>query len=262
MERMKDIKENPGNHPYSLEELQGYVKGTLDPVLSAKITSDLERYEELTSIIEGIRYFQDREEGSLDAFLADSLRSQAKLIGNPKPGRALSVRWTSRVAAAVVVILMAGLFVIINLLPDKAEADVLALTDDFLAQPYELRSFPTRGNDEAIPSGSWQQAYSSKQWQLAKDRIALLENTSIETIYYKGLCSLYLGEYQDASNLLAQVVELDDSRGYQENARWYLALAYIKSNRYPKARAVLKAISGMEAHFRKSEARELIKLMP
>ena len=257
---MKNIDKFQGNHPYSLEELEGYVKESLEPKLAAQITADIDRYEELGAIIEGIRYFEGRKAGSMGEFLEESMQEQSKAILDRGAGKSSTGGLFFRVAAAAVLVLLGGAYVLFNLLPNS-QADALAQIDQYLEQPYALRSFPTRGNEAALAEDSWQAAYQVGAWQLTIDRIAQLDEKSLETTYYQGLSLLYVGDYKESIAALNQVIAEDNRRGYQENARWFAALGYIKVGEREQALKLLEFITSQQGHFQYEEAQKLLDLL-
>ncbi len=77
--------------------------------------------------------------------------------------------------------------------------------------------------------------------------------------FYKGLCNIYLNEFEDAIKTFEYMLTQPYSY-YQEYAKWYIALCYIKINKNDTARLVLEDIAADTGFFSEKEKKVLRKL--
>ena len=80
---------------------------------------------------------------------------------------------------------------------------------------------------------------------------------NVDAHFYNGLCNIYLNDFRDAISSFEFILQQPYSY-YQEYARWYLALCYIKTNNNDTARTVLKEIIEANDTF-SDEAKEIFK---
>ncbi|MEL7148089.1 MAG: hypothetical protein AAFO69_17065 [Bacteroidota bacterium] len=257
---MKDFEKHSAKHPYSLQELRGYVQGTISTSLAAQIEADTDRFEELATIIEGIRYFEDKGEGSLEQYLDESFARQVKTIRDSDQNLAGKNAFFWRIAAAVA-LLVVSIFAFYYSVSSDA-SDVLAVVETHLQQPYEMRNFPTRGSEGQSNIGTWQEAYQNDQWQVALDRLSATNpDNSNEVAYYEGLCYLYLGKPETGLKSFDFVLKHGTNRGYLENARWFAALSHLKAGNQIVARKILQQMISFDQHYKRKEARELLDIL-
>lgn len=102
------------------------------------------------------------------------------------------------------------------------------------------------------------QYYNDEKYQLAANEFQVLylgDSLKYDVSFYLGLSYLNTGSNTKAIKILNSVVENSDK--YQQQARWYLALAFLKNNQLDKAKTTLLKIKPLEYHY--SESREIIE---
>jgi hypothetical protein len=127
-----------------------------------------------------------------------------------------------------------------NDLDPMAEADRSIPADEVLKKG--LRSFKRGKWAEAIPKFD-----------------LLLENNSkdVNALFYKGICAWNLNRSLIAQNCLMKVLASENNVFHQE-AKWYLALAYIKAGETDTASELLNEIINEKGFYRK-QAKEALK---
>jgi tetratricopeptide (TPR) repeat protein len=100
------------------------------------------------------------------------------------------------------------------------------------------------------------EAYRAGDYPRASAGYAQIENPVDADLFYHGLSSLLSADTEQAIALLTQVASR--SGDFQQQARWYLALTYVKQGRYAQARILLAQIADNN-EFHHVEAKKLLK---
>ncbi len=69
------------------------------------------------------------------------------------------------------------------------------------------------------------------------------ENTDILSIFYAGICHLYLDQEEEALGAFQKVVKQNNNL-FVEQSKWYMAMCYIKFGDEEKAKTILKELKG------------------
>src|SRR5664280_736473 len=170
---------------------------------------------------------------------AESDFERNALILNKRSPKKKIWAWVAFPAAAAIV----GAFFLVKLLlpsynPDKLFAKYY--------EPLSAISPVTRSADETATNSyaSAIESYKNKNYQAAaagfSDAI-LKDPQNISPRFFLGVSQMALGNYEQAENILENVIE---SQGeYVKEARWYLGLAYIKTGNPEKARECFKILA-------------------
>jgi len=170
---------------------------------------------------------------------AESDFERNALILNKRSPKKKIWAWVAFPAAAAIV----GAFFLVKLLlpsynPDKLFAKYY--------EPLSAISPVTRSADETATNSyaSAIESYKNKNYQAAaagfSDAI-LKDPQNISPRFFLGVSQMALGNYDQAENILENVIE---SQGeYVKEARWYLGLAYIKTGNPEKARECFKILA-------------------
>ena len=95
--------------------------------------------------------------------------------------------------------------------------------------------------EKAFNDGNFQAAIEPLQAYL------LAHENSMEAWFYIGICKLETGEEDSAEMLFKQVTTIDSA--YKIEARWYLALTYLKKGEIEKCKVELEKIPEGSEHF-------------
>jgi hypothetical protein len=90
------------------------------------------------------------------------------------------------------------------------------------------------------------QAYELKEYDKASTLFQQLESSDTNR-FYEAMIALETEKYTTAVDYLENIIKNPDAR-FQQTARWYLALAYLKNEQTDKAKILLNEISHSEKH--------------
>ncbi|WP_144017465.1 tetratricopeptide repeat protein [Ekhidna lutea] len=235
---------------YNYELIEDYLNGILDSKTMSEVKHLLETDEVARGIAQGILNMKERfdaDESQMDDYLSQTLEKKQKLINDYSSQRS-SLR-IIKIAAAVLV-LAVSTFAIYQLTQPTLN-DVLAYE---LSQPYEM--FITSRDGE----GSLDHALVTYNNGNYAEVFNYIQNThTAQSSFLKGLSYLYLEEYESAITELQSVAN-SDSR-FEEQARWYLAIAYLQTDEPEKAKAILAQIKGNPNHYKAERAVEILDLL-
>lgn len=85
-------------------------------------------------------------------------------------------------------------------------------------------------------SGNYEDAYQQFQYSLSNG------NTNEAGWFYLGICAIELDRFNQAEEAFNKVLTMKDGR-YQEQAKWYLALNYLKADKLGQAKNMLLQIN-------------------
>jgi len=236
--------------------IEDYLDGTLGEeertIFEAKALAD----PELAKALDKLRMVRERlghqfrQEKS-----TTELRKTLSILGEqhfnkPDPATSLTfrryyMRW-ALVAAAFISLLIAVFF--------------LRTGNNDLYKEY--RKFPeagfvTKGNNISELAGV-DQAFNNGEYEIALNMLTayLINNPAdMEARFFAGLCAMELDRFSLAEASLKQILTTTNS--WSKEARWYLALAYLKQKRTKECHELLSQIDSQESHFK--EAQSLLK---
>jgi hypothetical protein len=246
---------------YNYDIIRDYLHGLVDRKTALEIGELIRTDEIARDIAEGIllldKEFNEREL-DVESYLETFRQAQLRKINTPTTlirDHKQKFPWL-QVAAVVILLIVAGVFAI-QWMTDKP--DLVTLIDQDLSQPYPVSNV-FRGPSTEGDYYRAVQLYQNKNYVQASQYFekAAQTETDLATItFYNGLSSLYSGHYSSAIKLLAGKT-VSASR-YSQQAQWYLALAYIKSDQTKKGMEILKRIVSSSTHYKRDEAVEFLE---
>ena len=246
---------NTNNIPeYSTEILIAYLNNDLNDQQMSDIRKDIDQSDELKSILEGLKFFEEGnqiDQSALNEFLSESLEQQNEIISSNTKKKPTISKFL--VAATVAFFMIGGWFLVQILSGPNVEEFMISEL-----QPYELRSVSTRGSLEQYKS--WEKAYQNQEWASAVELIEK-ELPNEELQFYMGQCQMQLDEYDKAAVSFGKVLEYDNPTGYLENARWYLILANLKLGDENLAIDELEKLISSNQIFKREEASKLLVIL-
>lgn len=246
---------------WNYELLADYVDGLVDKATQTQIETALKSSEEAAMIVSGIRFYY-REHGGdrdgLEVYLDDLAEQFRQKVIKPEAKiRKLDFSPKIMRLAAVVILLIASVPLIIWLArPAKLDAN------EFIAQqlssPYSIL-----GNKRDTTIISEQnlayQAYREGNYTQAIEKLKKLQSTRKLTDYDEfvlGLSYLYDEDYTQAALILEEIVTKRNPR-FEQQARWYLILAYFQTEEIEKSQKLIGEILKMPGHYQYEETSRL-----
>ncbi|MEQ9403329.1 MAG: hypothetical protein RIM99_07090 [Cyclobacteriaceae bacterium] len=240
------MKEN-----YNYELIKDYLDGLLDSETSEKLRMVLSKDETARAIANGILILEDRfkTDEEVDKYLDAQLAKNTNFIraseSRKRPFGFL------KIAASIVLIAVSSLTIY-----QFSISSVADIVDKELSNPYQA-AVVTRGSESVSNFEKGILLYNEMKYSEAL--VVLKNEESQRAGFFRGLCQLYMNEYQYAIEELKNQ-DLETSR-YQEQSRWYLMLSYLKSGQQDEAKGILNTITERKNHFRLKEARRLSALL-
>ncbi|MFK8101739.1 MAG: tol-pal system YbgF family protein [Saprospiraceae bacterium] len=201
--------------------------------------------EELTKRIVNAQIDQSKK-----ANWQQKLANQHNITRTPKKNnlRIALFQWRN-VAAIFLVVAMSIVFYFSQ--PVRAESQAMAY---LMEQKYESKNNVTRGDEQAATSELYNKAYlaykNSDYESASTSFLALLQKDPnySNAHYYLGLSQLYLDDYSQAIASLQKVKVLSTTdQAVQDEANWFLGLAYTLSGQKELARQTFKEIVATKA---------------
>ena len=185
-------------------------------------------------------------------FITDAISSPGK---EPVKSRNLFIRYASFAAAALI-----GVFILLRTLLPTSNPEKLFST---YYKPFEALSSVTRSinNTEADKYSAAIESYKSGDFQKSAAEFAVISEKSPSAVsarFFLGLSQLSLGNYGQAENLFAGVI--DEQGEYTKEARWYLGLAYLKTNNKQKAEECFTILASSDGYYREPSEKILRRL--
>lgn len=241
--------------------IEGYLQGELDKEQEAAVAQRLAAdadfkllFEDTRLMIEGLGKL--RHKGLLDRI--DNLEAG---LGNPLrvQKKVKTISWTvSRMAAVFVGIAVVATVTWLALFNDSTSSDDL-YTAYFT--PYENVFVPTirSGEDPTLLVRTFV-AYDEADFETAKELFdeLLKENESAFVRFYAAIAYMEAGETNKTAGLLKTIIS--EQGDFEFQARWYLALNYIKTEDYQNAKSLLEELAGSSTSYQ-TKAQELLKEM-
>ncbi|WP_353780060.1 hypothetical protein [Winogradskyella sp. 3972H.M.0a.05] len=127
-------------------------------------------------------------------------------------------------------------------------------------QPYRNVVQPiVRGDNSKDLKYSAFKAYEAKEYTVALNLFdSLLQTTHDASIsFYKANALMQLNEHDKAISILESHLDLGNNLADKKN--WYLALAYLNTNRPEQAKEQLRKLLATTSQFKRKEAQKLLK---
>ena len=201
-----------------------------------------------TTIREKIQHL---ENASHDFQMQESLaQDEVKILSLTRT----QFRILSAVAAAVVLILL-----FVNL-PFFSPGNTSP--EQLFAQNFEVSANiglqTKRSNQADRPASEAYRAYDDKNYGLSAQLFESIIDQSesrLTDLYHLANCYLVLEKWSEAIAALEEVAQSNSSLA--ENAQWYLALAYVRTGEYQKAKPLLEALTKPKDRVKK--ARKILR---
>lgn len=233
---------------YNYELIKDYLEGLLDSKTAEAVQQLIKADETAKSIALGILTLDEKFQGNeqeFDTYIDGLLQSQQQVIDTHQIAQK-SIPWI-KIAAAVLLIAVVGIASYRYLQPN-----LLELVNQEISTPYP--NTPTfRSSSTDLDKGYT--AYLKGNYHEASVLLSRFDNT--ESLFFNGLCQLYLGNSQRAVELFNKA-DLTTTR-YEEQGAWYTTLAYVKINEIDSAKIILLKISASQNHFKKDKAELLLE---
>ncbi len=158
-----------------------------------------------------------------------------------------------RVAAMVVIVLGA------------ASVYKYAATTNTSVYSQNFTSFDLETSRGANNDGQMETAYRNKNWNGVENIFGLQKDKSIKSWFLAGMAAMELKEYDRAVTYLNKVMTLNSSNAdpvYQDEAEYYLALAYLGAKKTNEGVTILRKIRNNKEHvfYQKAAAIKAIDL--
>ncbi|GEM_PF-3444680 len=250
---------------WNYELLADYVDGLVDDATRKRIEDELTHSEEAAMVVAGIKeYYAQRgaDRDELELYLNQLAITFSELAVSPKVRKLRFSPFAIRVAA-VIVLLMAFVPIILWLIRPSA-LDSHELIAAHLEKPYKILPHNRDQSEvvdlnhqayEAYRKANYSQAIEYLQMVLAENP---QRNPDSYDTFVLGLSYLYANEYTLASHYLQQVIEGRHPR-FEQQAYWFLALAYFQGSEIEKSREILDKILSTQGHYKQADARILLK---
>ena len=231
----------------SQDKLYLYISGELSNEESAEIQKAIEQDETLKA--DYLRLLEVKKALN-QSFKAKAFEASDNAWQNNTKETKLFFTW--RIAAGFIVLL--GIATIAFWIVNSQSTDPQKLYADYF-EPYPNYILESQRDisDEAI-GADVAQAYSNANYDLAAKLLNEYKDSE-KVMYYKGLCNLYLGNYLMSDSLFLTV---KNEARFGEQARWYLALSYLKREKTHEALTVFTAICKAQS-YKSKEACEIRK---
>jgi NTP pyrophosphatase (non-canonical NTP hydrolase) len=223
-----------------------FIEGTLSSAEADVVRQRIESDEEFAALYRDMKYLVASTSSAGRKELADYL-SKAEA---PK---STQWYWISGIAATLVLVVSIAVYTNRN----EGDASVhVALVQEYFV-PYPNVIAPVvRG----VAEDSSQRATALRHYELAEYGEALealkhVDMPSSDDLFYMGVSALALHDYSAASAYLKDYESKGES--FADQAKWYLALAFLGNDDVESARTYLGAIAKSESSYAK-QAQELL----
>lgn len=164
-------------------------------------------------------------------------------------------RYLSMVVIAAVLVVTVLVSVLLLLKPPSTEK---IYADAYMKFPNKVVAI-TRGDAKEKDLKKAMLAYENGDYQGLLSEFDTLEEAHPELSIYKGIVLMEQLEYERAIQELKQVHE-DRNSSFNEDASWYLALAYLKVQDLAEARRIMTQLSKKSAKYQEKSSLILNKL--
>jgi len=232
-----------------IDHLDHVLAGEPSPETEALINSDPELVSEWRAIffaLDGIREAGLHEKVST---VRNQYQAQQNIVAKPAGGVVRSLyRNAFRVAAC--------LFLLIGTVAVYKYSTVNSVgTYQEYYQSFELNTTRSSVNQDAV-----EQAYRAKDWKQVMTLSSTQEPKTNKTTFLAAMATMELKDYGAAIKLFNQIIAANAKSGdnyFQDEAEYYLALAYLANNEAANALPLLKKIRNDKNHLYNQKAGEL-----
>lgn len=235
-----------------------YLNQELSPDEQTRLEDRLRNEPELGQALQTFVQAHAAIQAQGDALLKAKLIQQGHSLLARKPGQVRPMRRYWLIAAAAVVLLLLGTF----LLP-RFFAGPASLPELYLAQ-FERPTMPmtqTRSSEEANLSAQWTEAALAFEAENYSVAVAALQSylqsrNDSEAFFFLGVSQLMLQQAIPAAESFQAISP--ESASYPK-AQWYLALSYLQADDLSASRTQLQTIAQDSSHYRHEQAATLLK---
>ena len=243
---------------YNDELIQAYLEGKLEGDDLAKMNREIIENPELAEEINKLKKLELGLEGIGADQLRDEIRNWEKdyrLKASNQKGKVRSLRTYYSVAAVILLLIVSGIVIYLNQSPDYNALYAENFT------PYEDMILDRGENETSSESELTEgmEAYNNHQYEVAAQKLSsyLTQNSEKPGVaLYIGISQMELNHMLDAIKYL-DLAQQDPL--FAQQAQWYLALLFVKNNQIDKARNQLSIISKNDDHYKRSEAKDLLR---
>jgi hypothetical protein len=171
------------------------------------------------------------------------------------------------IAATVVILIGLGYFTYHSIHPGKSIPTLAQLFDSYYEVPKADLAMVRGDHAEEPLSLAWNSAiqqYSEGQYNIAAEDFRVLLANSEFT--HRSVANFYLGICYLNTNLpdsaITHFSSISPTSSLNQDASWYLALSYLKTNNLKRASEVFKNIATSKKHYKKEQAEEILDLLP
>jgi TolA-binding protein len=196
---------------------------------------------------------RERKDYILNALAETDVETSGRTADRKNGGRSLFLRYAIPAAAAII----GALILIKSLLPSN---DPDRLFEEYFEPPGAIS--PVTRSADAGASDSYASAienYNNHNYQAAAlgfSNVIQQDALSIPPRFFMGISQMALGNYNQAVNILEDVVNRQGE--YLKEARWYLGLAYIKTGNPEKASGCFEILAGSPGYY-SDRARNILR---
>lgn len=233
-----------------------YIHGELDSIERGKFETELKSNQ---GLMEAYRLYT-KMDGYLNDHDAERIKGKLKqaherfMRDKPKMKR---FTWIYKAAALVIILISAG--VVYWLATDRPSVSPEELYSTYY-NPYST-TIDYR-SDASLLSDTFQEAletYESQEYDTALilfKKIISTEKPETSALFFAGICSMELDDYRNAIIFLNEQI-YQNNLLFTQQASWYLALSYLKTNQKTEAKKILEHIVN-EYKYKHREAVELL----
>lgn len=241
---------------YNYELIRDYLYGRVDQKTAQEIGAYIRTDDTTRSIALGIVLLDKmaRDEEGAEQYLNAFQQKQLARI-NQQNQSGFSMPVIAKVAAAVILLVSIGSTVYWLIQPNRND-----LLEKELRVAYNVPML-TRGDGASTLDKAFQ-LYAEREYEKAAQQFQISwQNDSTQSIalFYGGLSLLYADKEQEALVLL-QHSTLKSSR-FEQQAKWYSALALMKSGNQEAAKELLNDMANRETDFKAKEARVFLETL-
>jgi tetratricopeptide (TPR) repeat protein len=250
------------NNIHDIELIEKYLDHQLPEEQARQLEQSLQHNAELSKLADSIKIARDavrsralaaRIQGLHKQNMAH-LHQQAPVKEIPLPGRRQSFRWLYQIAASLLLgILCFGTYQYVALNKDT-----------FYEDAYIAYQLPVARTDGQVLS-SIDSLYLAGNYRALVQKAAVLPVKEPRTYFLTGLSLMELKQFDEAIGqftALQQINRQRNTRYFEQETEYYLALAYIGAGRVQEAKALFEKIYNSPRHLYKRTVsrQDLLKL--
>jgi hypothetical protein len=239
---------------YNYELIRDYLYGRVDKKTADAVSAYMRTDDTTRSIALGIVLLDKmaRDEEGAEQYLDVFQQKQLEKIGQPTQSK-FSIAIMAKVAASLIILVSVG-FLVYQL----SQPSINDLLENELKIAYTVPIL-TRGDGISTLDKAFR-LYVQKDYDKAAQQFQVVwqkDSTQTVALFYGGLSLLYANEDQ-AALVLLQHSTLKASR-FEQQAKWYTAMALMKSGNQEAVKVLLNDMATSETHFKAKEARVFLE---